>query len=67
MTRTGQTIYIEIVAEKITVVKVSGKTSAEIALKKAAFRVVDLIIDRIYYHHSLNKRSTVYIENLDTS
>ena len=67
MTRTGQTIYIEVVAEEITVIKISGETSIEIALKEAVSRVVDLIINIIYYHHSLNKRSIIYIGNLDTS
>ena len=52
-------------AEEITIVKVSGETFMEIALKKAVSRVVDLIINIIYYYYSLNKRSTIYIENLD--
>ena len=39
----------------------------EIALEEAVFKVVDLIIDIIYYHYSLNKRSTIYIGNLDNS
>ena len=39
----------------------------ETALKEAVSKVVDLIIDMIYYYRSLNKRSTIYIENLDTS
>ena len=67
MTRTGQTIHIEVVAEEITVVKVFGETSVETALKEAVSKVVDLIIDIIYYHHSLNKRSVIYIGNLDIS
>ena len=64
MTRTGQTIYIKVVVEDITVVKASGET-VEIALKVTS-RVIDLIIDIIYYH-SLNKRSAIYIGNLDAS
>ena len=67
MTRPGQTIYIEVVAEEITVVKVSRETSIEIALEEAVSKVVDLIIDIIYYYHSLNKRSTIYVGNLDIS
>ena len=67
MTRTGQTIYMEVVAEEITIVEVFGETSVEIILKKAVFRVVDLIIDIIYYYRSLDKRSTIYIGNLDAS
>jgi hypothetical protein len=46
------------VVKGITIVKISGE---------AVFRVVDLIINIIYYHRSLNKRSIIYIENLDTS
>jgi hypothetical protein len=65
MTRTGQTVHMEVVAEEITVVEVSGETSVETTLKEAVSRVVDLIIDTIYYHCSLNKRSIIYIGNLD--
>ena len=39
----------------------------ETALEEAVSRVVDLIINIIYYHHSLNKRSAIYVGNLDTS
>ena len=67
MTRTRQTKYTEVVAEGITVVEVSGETSVEIALEEAVSRVVDLIIDTIYYYCSFNKRSAIYIGNLDTS
>ena len=65
MTRTGQTVYIEVVAEKTTVVKVFRETFIEIALKEAVSRVVDLIIDIIHYYRSFNKRSVIYIKNLD--
>ena len=65
MTRTRQTVYMEVVAEEITKVKVSGETSIKIALKEAVSRVVDLIINIIYYHYSLNKRSAIYVGNLD--
>jgi hypothetical protein len=51
--------------EEITIVKVSGETSIEIALEEVASRVVNLIIDIIYYHHFLNKRNAIYIGNLD--
>ena len=67
MTRIRQTIYIEVVAEEITKIKVSGETSVKIALKEAVSKVVDLIIDIIYYHYSLNKRSAIYVGNLDAS
>ena len=67
MTRTRQTIYMEVVAEEITVIKVSGETSIKTTLKEAVSKVVDLIIDIIYHHHSLDKRSTIYIGNLNTS
>ena len=54
-------------AEKITVIKVSEETSVKTASEEAVSGVVDLIIDIIYYYCSLNKRSTIYIGNLDTS
>ena len=66
MTRTGQTIYMEVVAEEITVIEVSGETFMEITSEEVASKVVDLIIDIIYYYYSLNKRSTIYIGNPDT-
>ena len=53
--------------EEITVIEVPGEIFMEIALEEAVFRVVDLIIDIIYYYYSLNKRSAIYIGNLDTS
>ena len=65
MTKTGQTIHIKVVVEKITIVKVSRETSIKIALKEAVSRVIDLIIDIIYYYCSLNKRSAIYMGNLD--
>ena len=65
MTRTGQTIYIKVVVEEITVVEVSRKTFIKIALKEAVSGVVNLIINIIYYHRSLDKRSAIYIGNLD--
>ena len=54
-------------AEEITVIEVSRETSVEIALEEAVSGVVDLIINIIYYHHSLDKRSTIYMGNLDAS
>jgi hypothetical protein len=57
---------MEVVVEGITVVEVSKETSVEIALEEVVSGVVDLIIDTIYYYCSLNKRSTIYIGNLDT-
>ena len=48
-------------AEEITVVKISGETSMEIALKEIVSGVVDLIINIIYYYHSLNKRSAIFV------
>ena len=67
MTRTGQTIYIEVVVKEITIVKVSRETSIKTALEEVVSKIVDLIIDIIYYHHSLNKRSAIYIKSLDAS
>ena len=58
---------MEVVAEEITIVEVSGETSVKIALKKAVSGVVDLIINIIYYYCSLNKRSVIYVGNLDAS
>ena len=63
MTKTGQTVYIKVIAEEITVVKVSGEISIEITLEKAVSEVVDLIIDIIYYHYSLNKRNIIFIRS----
>ena len=58
---------MEVIVEEITAVKVSGETSIETASEETVSRVVDLIIDIIYYHHSLNKRSTIYMGNLNAS
>ena len=57
---------MEVTVEEITAVKVSRETSIETALEEAVSRVVDLIIDIIHHHYSLNKRSVIYIKNLDT-
>ena len=54
-------------AEEITIVEVSRETSLEITLKKAVSKVVDLIINIIYYYCSLNKRSIIYVGNLNIS
>ena len=54
-------------AEEITVIKVFKETSIKITLEEAVSGVVDLIINIIYYYHSLNKRSVIYIGNLDTN
>ena len=67
MTRTRQTIHIEVIAEEITVVEISRETFIKTVLKEAVFRVVDLIINIIYYHCSFNKRSIIYIGNLDAN
>ena len=56
---------MEVVAEEITVVEVSGETSIKTASEEAVSGVVNLIINIIYYHCSLNKRSIIYIRNLD--
>ena len=58
---------MEVVAEEITVIEVSGETSVKTALEEVVSGVVDLIINTIYYHCFLNKRSTIYIGNLNTS
>ena len=53
--------------EEITIVKVSRETFMEIASEEAVSRVIDLIINIIYYYRSLNKRSVIYMGNLDIS
>ena len=58
---------MEVVAEEITIIEVSGETSVKIILEEAVSKVVDLIIDMIYHHHSLNKRSAIYMGNLNIS
>ena len=63
--RTGQTIYIEVMAKEITVIEISKETFMKIALKEAVSRVIDLIINIIYYYHSLDKRSIIYMGNLN--
>ena len=67
MTRTGQTVYMEVVVEEITIVEVFGEISIEIILEEAVSRVVDLIINIIYYYYSLNKGSAIYVGNLNVS
>jgi hypothetical protein len=64
MTRTGQTVHMKVIIEEITAVKVSGEISIEIVSEKAVSKVVDLIINIIYYHRSLDKRSAIYIINM---
>ena len=67
MTRTGQTVHMEVVAEEITIVEISEETSMEITLEEAVSRVVDLIINIIYYYYSLDKRSVIHIGTLNIS
>jgi hypothetical protein len=67
MIRIRQTAYMEVVVEEITIIKVSRETFIEIALEEAVSKIVDSIIDIIYYYYSFNKRSVIYIENLDAS
>ena len=57
---------MEVVAEEITTVEVSREIFIEIVSEEAVSGVVDLIINIIYYYCSLNKRSVIYIGNLDT-
>ena len=56
---------MEVVAEEITVIEVPGEISVETALEEAVSGVVDLIINIIYYYCSLNKKSAIYIGNLN--
>jgi hypothetical protein len=39
----------------------------ETVSEEVVSRVVNLIIDIIYYYHFFNKRSTIYIGSLDAS
>ena len=52
--------------EEIIVVEVSKEIFMETTLEEAVSGVVNLIINIIYYHCSFNKRSAIYIGNLDT-
>ena len=52
-------------AKEITVIEISGETSIKTVLEEAVSKVVDLIINIIYYYSFLNKRSAIYIGNLD--
>ena len=58
---------MEVVAEEITIVEVFRETSIETVLEEAVSGVVNLIINTIYYYCSFNKRSIIYIGNLDAS
>jgi hypothetical protein len=51
---------MEVVAEEITIVKVSGEISVKTALEEAASGVVDLIIDTIHHHRFLDKGEAPY-------
>jgi hypothetical protein len=55
------------VAKEITIIELSGETSVEIISEEAVSKVVDLIIDISHYHRSFNKRSAIYIGNLNAS
>ena len=54
-------------AEEITIVEILGETSIKTALEEVVSGVVDLIINIIYYYYSLNKKSAIYIGNLNAS
>jgi hypothetical protein len=58
---------MEVIVGEITIVNVFRETSIKTALEEVISKIVDLIIDIIYYHCSLNKRSAIYIGNLDAS
>ena len=58
---------MEVVVKEIIIVEVSRETSIKTALEEVVSGVVDLIIDTIYYYYSFNKRSTIYVGNLDAS
>ena len=54
-------------AEEIIIVEVSKQTFIKTALEEVVSKVVNLIINLIYYYYSFNKRSTIYIGNLNIS
>jgi hypothetical protein len=56
---------MEVVVKEITIIKLSGEISIKITSEEAVSKVVDLIIDISHYHRFLDKRSTIYIGNLD--
>ena len=56
---------MEVVVKEITIIEVSGETFIKTALEEAVSKVVNLIINIMYYYYSLDKRSTIYIGNLD--
>ena len=58
---------MEAAVEEITAAKVSGEISIKTALEEVVSRIVDLIINIIYYYRSLDKRSTIYMGNLNAS
>jgi hypothetical protein len=58
---------MEVIVEEITIIKVSRETSIEIALKEVVSKIINLIIDIIYYYYSLDKRSAIYIKSLNAS
>ena len=58
---------MEVVAKEITIVEVPREISIKIASEEAVSGVVNLIINTIYYYHSLNKRSVIYVGNLNIS
>jgi hypothetical protein len=58
---------MEVGAKEITIIEVSGETSVKITLEETASGVVDLIIDIIHHHHPYNKRSVIYMGNLNIS
>jgi hypothetical protein len=53
--------------EEITIVKVSRETSIKTALEEVISKIIDLIINIIYYYRFFDKRSAIYIKSLNTS
>jgi hypothetical protein len=58
---------MEVIVKEITIIEVSRETFIKTVLEKAAFKVVNLIINPIYYYYSHNKRSAIYMGNLNAS
>ena len=53
-------------AEETTVIEVFREIPIKTALEKVV-SIVDLVINIIYYYRPFNKRSIIYIGNLDIS
>ena len=58
---------MEVMEEEIIIIEVFGEIFIKTASKEAVSRVVNPIKDIIYYHRFHNKRSAIYMGNLNAS